>query len=399
MDEDNAVDKLAEDSNLPSWLRTGPVKLVPLDKLVRQQMVVKGLSQGRIKDSDSSNGDDDSDSFSSTPHDMAMKNALHMQAVRKREAHHHHVAGATHSSEHVHMAHEQHKLEVETDDSNDSSLKKEISKASSLAAGVGAAEESALKSLHVQGGDSSTKSDQQKAPIPHLSLDAELAEKKKELSEVKSTEVKEINIIQKAELHKLAAIKKTDLGKELDLKKQIKDLEARSALRQQEKKIQEQISHVKEEEERKLSALHKNLAALQGTEVHEHKLVSKPIVKVVQESKPRAKETDASTASHETVKAPAAKPAPKTDKATQKEAKSACTTSDCAVDGEDKKWLVKKGSVSKYSRLAVDGSGKAKREAIEHMQKLKEQIEDDYKHVTDFAIAQENALSPPPNQH
>ncbi|EKX53407.1 hypothetical protein GUITHDRAFT_133127 [Guillardia theta CCMP2712] len=323
---------------------------------------------------------------------MAMKNALHMQASRRREAKDLNVAGAAHSSQHVHMAHEHHKVATEAKNAQEaSSVKKEISQASSLAEGVAAAEKTGLQSLHI------AKADDKQASS-HMSLDALVAEKKKELAEVESTEVKEIDIVKKAELHKLAAIKKTDLGKERDLQKQIKDLEARSALEQEEKKIQDQISHVKQEEEQKLTALHKNLAKLEGTEIHEHKSISKPVVKVVKETKSK-EEPSASTetASRESKKA--AKPAKPTHQSSKKEAKPACTETDCDVDGEDKKWLVKGGSLNKYSRDAVEGSGKAKRVALEHMQKLKEQIEDDYKHVTDFAIAQENALSPPPSQN
>eukprot|EP00961_Rhodomonas_salina_P261968 3540648-Rhodomonas_salina.1 len=61
---------------------------------------------------------------------------------------------------------------------------------------------------------------------------------------------------------------------------------------------------------------------------------------------------------------------------------------------EDQKWLAHKKSVDEYAEAAVNGNGKAKAQALAHMRELQKQIENDYKHVTGFAVTQEHALPP-----
>mmetsp|Transcript_47038 Transcript_47038/g.73619 ORF Transcript_47038/g.73619 Transcript_47038/m.73619 type:complete len:83 (-) Transcript_47038:170-418(-) len=56
--------------------------------------------------------------------------------------------------------------------------------------------------------------------------------------------------------------------------------------------------------------------------------------------------------------------------------------------------LAHKSDVDKFADEAMKGSGNAKKAAIARMRALQKQIENDYKHVTKFAVTQEYALPP-----
>ena len=83
-------------STLPSWLRTSPVKLVPLAQMEREQMLTHEMSKGRMNEKVKK--EQTHDSHQATPHQLAMHNVVpkakaaqlaHIKkaAVAKKNAH------------------------------------------------------------------------------------------------------------------------------------------------------------------------------------------------------------------------------------------------------------------------------------------------------------------------
>jgi len=249
-----------------------------------------------------------------------------------------------------------------------------------------------------------------------------------ETKEEKKLEVirKEEEIVNKEEVHRLANIKKAAAKQASDMRQQISEFKQAKAAEQlsERKSIRAEMAKIKDEERAKLDALKKKMTVIAKGGVVEAgsapaaKLVAAKADAAVKPSASVADSAAATTARGHTVvqkaavqvqsdaeKADAegaatavkAVKAAKSSLAVKKDSKrAACTTTKCDLAVEDKQWNVIGGKVDDYAKEAERAHGKAKREALAHMEYLQKQIERDYKHVTGFAVAQEHALPPAP---
>lgn len=393
----------AQTSKLPSWLRTDPVKLVPLNKLIQEREMMHQMAEGKIsakiyKMEHLKQGP--------TPHQLAM-HSVHVAAQMKQK--------------------QQQKQQLAEKPSHDESDARSPRSASEKAAADGLDDKVAAvvkHSLHVAEEKAHGKHVGKNHHAHHVNrmhhaahhqqaqharagktahvvmlpeIEKELAAEKDELEMVKHGEARQIALIekhlqsiQKQEVHRLAMLKRRDHIEELKLKLGIEELEKKVALEKDEEpqapqpmsekaKIKAEMARVEAEEHERLAALRAKLDKVQGHPPHQAKA---PPANGAEEKATAAPELGAGKAARET--GLAAKP-------------PACTTDDCDLGKEDDKWLAHKKSVDHYARLAETGHGAAKAEALRRMRALERQITHDFHHVTAFAVTQEHALPPSPS--
>ena len=394
------ADAYLQKHGVPSWLSTGSVQLKPLQAMIHEQLAVKEMRQAAANKKIAKQEAKAEDNSAVSPHELAMKNALHSQAVKKVSAKSADVVAK--AKAHLTQALKQTSSPVNSDDT--------------------ASAPAAAKPGYYRGAIRDAQAD-----LDKMRKGEHEAELVIETKEEKKLEVirKEEEIVNKEEVHRLANIKKAAMKQESDMRKQISELKHAKAAEQlsERKTIRTEMAKIKDEERAKLAALKKKMTVIAKGGVLD--AGSAPAAKPAAEAdaaavKPSASVADSAAATtargHTVVQKPAvqvqsdtekaddeggatavkAVKAPKSSLAVKKDSRSDCTTTKCDLSVEDKQWNVIGGKVDDYAKEAERAHGKAKREALAHMQYLQKQIERDYKHVTGFAVAQEHALPPAP---
>eukprot|EP00286_Rhodomonas_abbreviata_P009432 CAMPEP_0181326994 /NCGR_PEP_ID=MMETSP1101-20121128/21831_1 /TAXON_ID=46948 /ORGANISM="Rhodomonas abbreviata, Strain Caron Lab Isolate" /LENGTH=434 /DNA_ID=CAMNT_0023435557 /DNA_START=26 /DNA_END=1330 /DNA_ORIENTATION=+ len=353
---ESPADKLT--SNLPSWLRTPDVKLMPLKNLVAEQQIVRAESEGKLSHKLAM---EEHPKSAPSPRSLAMKNVglqekkslLHTQAVAKAAVSH--VAPKAVGSAEPKV---EHAVKKTAPASNENVLKKK---------------QEALKRLIER-------------------------EHHKEAA------------IKKAELHKLALLKARDGKEAAKLEKQIKAMESgvhHQKLTNEKAALKAEMAQIEDEENEKLKALKGKMAKLDdikkpNSAAAEPAVAAKPAADHPKATRSHAVVHKEPVKVHQTAES-AAKPAlsakPKARETQlswgdEKKKKKACSDNNCDEKAEDSKWLASHDAVDKFAEEAQSGGGKAKAMALAHMKELQEQIDNDYKHVTGFAVTQEHALPP-----
>jgi hypothetical protein len=379
------ADAYLQKHGVPSWLSTGNVQLKPLQAMIHEQLAVKQMKEDAADKKIAKQEARAKDSAS--PHELAMKNAVHTQVVKKLAAKSAKVAASPIAT---------------------------LKQTSAPVISQTTSTDQAAKPGYYRGAIKKAEADLAKMRTGEHEEELVI-----ETKEEKKLEVirKEEEIVNKEEVHRLAKIKKAAAKQEDDMRKQISDFKHEKAAEQlsEKKSIRAEMAKIKEEEHAKLEALKKKMtviakggvvgvvgadrapaakpdaqpAAQKATaKARGHKVVQKPAVKVQKDASPA--KADGGTSAVKAVKA-------QSNSLKMKKARSSgCTTSNCDLALEDKQWSVIGGKVGDYAREAESAHGKAKREALAHMEYLRKQIEKDYKHVTGFAVAQEHALPPAP---
>lgn len=217
---------------------------------------------------------------------------------------------------------------------------------------------------------------------------------------------KEEQKINEEEVSKLASVKKEDDVRVKKIEDEIQVLKKEKSSEQlsEKRKIKAEMAKIEDEEHEKLIALKEKMKEVAAGKINKddstpaasksskaataktetargHKTVQKPAVKVHLDSAAGDEKSD-------TAKEALAKAVAKTS--------ALCTTTKCDLAEEDKQWSQIGGSVGQIAKEAESAHGKARKDALAHMKFLQEQIAQDYKHVTAFAVAQEHALPPAP---
>jgi hypothetical protein len=265
----------AQTSKLPSWLRTDPVKLVPLNKLIKEREMMHQMAQGKItakiyKMEHLKQGP--------TPHQLAM-HSVHVAAQMKQQ-----------------KSHKQQLSEVSSSDdtaSDDQDKVAAVVKNSLHSAEENAHGKHAGKNHHAHHLNHGHHAAHHKVPqharagkTAHVVLlpeiEKQIVAEKDELEMVKHGESRQISLIekhlksiQKQEVHRLAMLKRRDHIEELKLKLGIEELEKKVALAKvqepeppqpvsEKAKIKAEMARVEEEEHAKLAALRSKLNKVQG---------------------------------------------------------------------------------------------------------------------------------------
>ena len=396
------ADQYLKKHGVPSWLATGQVNLKPLNVMIHEQLAAKEMQKKVVEKTLKKAEAQYVAKSKVTPHDLAMKNALHMQASKKVAQVNKHVVAhkeaAKMTSAKMTSAETQELAEADT---------------SKYHKGVITSLEGDLEK--VRQGIAAEKSVVEVAELAQLQAIREEEER-----------------VHKDEVHKLAQLKKNSLTEEKRLVQEIMKMkELKSKKLAQERRearkdaehlsmklsIKAEMAKIEDEEHEKLAALKKKMEALDKSadtkEEHteEHKVVA-VLSKGASEQTAKEAEKDmkaaavaskgTSSLSTKTVRAHkvAQKPAvqlhsssgDKVDKVLK-----GCTTAKCDLAVEDKQWMSIGGKVDQYAKEAQSDDGDARKQALAHMKYLQDVIEKDYKHVTDFAVAQEHALPPAPH--
>merc|ERR1712216_140401 len=283
-----------------------------------------------------------------SPHELAMKNVLHSQASAKVAAKKSSIKKAADTQ--LHEVSE----DTATDHYKTGSIKAKQAEVEQITKGAHAEE-----------------------------LVIETAEEQK-LEAIRKEEQK----INDEEVSKLASLKKENSSEQLSEKRKIKAEMAKIEDEEHEKlialkeKMKEVAAGKINKDDSTPAASKSSKAATAKTETARgHKTVQKPAVKVHLDSAAGDEKSD-------TAKEALAKAVAKTS--------ALCTTTKCDLAEEDKQWSKIGGSVGQIAKEAESAHGKARKDALAHMKFLQEQIAQDYKHVTAFAVAQERALPPAP---
>ena len=367
------ADAYLEKHGIPSWLSTSSVSLKPLSTMIEEQLAVKKMSKEKADQAMAKQESKSTDA--PTPHELAMKNALHSQAVSK-------------------VASKSVKVATATSTQSLKEVQKPVAQAFTTTAGAGPA--SGYHRGVIKAKEAGLKLIKREERKEELVIES--AEEKK-LKAIRAEEER----VNKDEQRKLEKIKKADALREKNIMTELAALKKEKATEQLSEKraIKAQMARIEDEERDKLEELKKKMYIIakggvlknaktasksevaatkpSGTNARGHRVVQKPVVKM--------HATGGSTKSAEIVKSSL--------KSTSDVA-SGCTTAKCDLKEEDDQWDEIGGKVDDYARKAAHAHGKAKADALAHMKFLQEQIEKDYKHVTGFAVAQEHALPPAP---
>jgi hypothetical protein len=388
------ADAYLQKHGVPSWLSTKSVSLKPLSVMIQEQLTVKKMKseaahQKRAKQAAAN---------APTPHELAMKNAMHALAVTKVSATSRTVAAAAPTTQALKEVNSPVKHAVTTD-------------TPSLGNGRDAAKP-AVAAVYHKGELKAKEADlkQLKKEEREEELVIENSEREK-LTAIRDEEIR----VNKEEVHKLAKIKTAGAKHEKAIVAEIEKLQKEKAAEQVNEKraIKAEMAKIEDETHEKLQKLMAKMQVIKSggvlkvapeakeetkaatakavssegaahavAKARGHTVVQKPEVKVHAAATAGGKTTAAAVTSTLKV-APTAR-------------RSGCTTTKCDLTEEDKQWGKIGDKVDDYAREAAHAHGKAKAAALAHMQYLQEQIENDYKHVTGFAVAQEHALPPAP---
>jgi len=350
-------------SNLPSWLRTPSVKLLPLNRIVKEQELVRKEAAGQISHK---LVEEEHEKTGPTPHSLAMKNVEGQQTAAPAQPK---AAPAT------------------------------TKQPPAIQPAVATAKPQAVPKPLAAHSIVATPAEKH---ISARSPEEELKAKQKALARLMMKQARDETKIKKQELHKLAALKQRDSAKEAALQGQIKALKAEESntqLTNEKAKLKAQMAQIEEEEHEKLAKLQSKMAHLAPQQAAAPAQAAKPAVAPA----PEAHRAHAVFAKKAVTVHHAEEAASNKARETQltwgdgEKKNRICTDDTCDTQKEDSKWLAHKSSVDKFAQVAMQGSGKAKAKALAHMRELQKQIEADYKHVTGFAVTQEHAL--PPVQH
>ena len=348
----SAADTYLQRHGVPSWLSTGtPVKLKPLSTMIHEQLAVKQVA---MKAADKKiQKQVAKEKAEPTPHELAMKNALHSQAAKKMSATRMKVAQGTSA----------------------------LASASASEYKVGAIKAKEQQLHRIQKAEHEEE------------LVIETAEEKK-LEAIR----KEEEHVNHEEVRKLAQVKKDDEAHERKIELEIQALKKskQASAVNEKRKIKAEMAAIEDEEHEKLAALQKKMS-----DVKKGKIVDSdrtPAAKPVEKSKVRDHAT-VQKAAVKVVHADSAGTDQKTALASPKKNKALCTTTKCDLAEEDKQWSRIGSNVGAIAKEAERAHGKARQAALAHMKYLQEQIAKDYKHVTAFAVAQEHALPPAPKMN
>jgi hypothetical protein len=396
------ADQYLKKHGVPSWLATGQVKLKPLNVMIHEQLAAKEMQKKVVEKTLKKAEAQYVAKSKVTPHDLAMKNALHIQAAKKVAQVHKHIAATKEAAKMT-------------------SAKMTSAKTQELA--------EADTSKYHKGAVTSLEGDLEKvrqgiAAEKSVVEVAELAQ----LQAIREEEER----VHKDEVHKLAQLKKNSLTEEKRLVQEImkmKELksqkiaeERREARKDAEHlsmklSIKAEMAKIEDEEHEKLAALKKKMEALDKSadtkEEHkeEHKVVAvlskgasvqtakeaeKDMKVAAVASKGTSSLSTKTVRAHKVAQKPAVKLHSSNGDQVDKVLKG-CTTAKCDLAVEDKQWKAIGGKVDQYAKEAQSDDGDARKQALAHMKYLQDVIEKDYKHVTDFAVAQEHALPPAPH--
>jgi hypothetical protein len=341
----------AQTSKLPSWLQTDPVKLVPLNKLIREREMMHQMAEGKIsakiyKMEHLKQGP--------TPHQLAM-HSVHVAAQMKQKQQQKQQLAEI-SSPHESDAHTPRSASEKAaadglDDKVAAVVKHSLHVAEEKAHGKHVGKNHHAHHVnrvhHVQHHQHAQHAHAGKtAHVVMLpEIEKELAAEKDELEMVKHGEARQIALIekhlqslQKQEVHRLAMLKRRDHIEELKLKLGIEELAKKVALEKAQEpatpqpmsekaKIKAEMARVEEEEHERLAALRAKLDKVQGhPHGHPHQAKAPP-AKDAEDKAAVAPELGAGKAARETTLAAKA---------------PACTNDDCDLGKEDDKWLAHK---------------------------------------------------------
>ena len=278
---DNPVVEAAT-SKLPSWLRTDPVKLVPLNKLIHEREMIHKMAQGKIsakiyKEEHMKEGP--------SPHQLAM-HAVHVAAQEKqghkeelaeKPRHRHEIVRAPRSASE--------KAQEENFDSKQASA---IKHALRIAREKASAKHNANGHKHHARHHIVEENSENHQTAPHVGktahvvsvalLKKKLLEEKDELKLIEQGEAHRIAMIKKQELHKLAMLKRKDHIEELKLNLGIQEIEKKlnteksqghqqqpqqSEVASEKAKIKAEMARIEEEEHEKLAGLKAKLEKVQ----------------------------------------------------------------------------------------------------------------------------------------
>ena len=390
------ADAYLQKHGVPSWLSTKSVSLKPLSVMIQEQLTVKKM---KSKAADQKHAKQAAQAANApTPHELAMKNAMHALAVTKVSATSRTVAAAAPTTQAL--------KEV------DSPVKHAVTTDTPSLGNGGDAAKPAVAAVYHKGELKAKEADlkQLKKEEREEELVIENSEREK-LTAIRDEEIR----VNKEEVHKLAKIKTAGAKHEKAIVAEIEKLQKEKAAEQVNEKraIKAEMAKIEDEAHEKLQNLMAKMQVIKSggvlkvapkakeetkaetakavssegathsvAKARGHTVVQKPEVKVHAAAAAGGKTTAAAVTSTLKV-APTAR-------------RSGCTTTKCDLTEEDKQWGKIGDKVDDYAREAAHAHGKAKAAALAHMQYLQEQIENDSKHVTGFAVAQEHALPPAP---
>ena len=358
------ADVYLQKHGIPSWLSTSDVKLKPLSAMIHEQLAVKQMAKAKLQQKMDKQQAKAAHQLS--PHELAMKNVLHSQASAKVEAKKSSIKKAADTQLH----------EVSED----------------------------TATVHYKTGSIKAK----QAEVEQITKGEHAEELVIETAEEQKLEAirKEEQKINEEEVSKLASVKKEDDVRVKKIEDEIQVLKKEKSSEQlsEKRKIKAEMAKIEDEEHEKLIALKEKMKEVAAGKINKddstpaasksskaataktetargHKTVQKPAVKVHLDSAAGDEKSD-------TAKEALAKAVAKTS--------ALCTTTKCDLAEEDKQWSQIGGSVGQIAKEAESAHGKARKDALAHMKFLQEQIAQDYKHVTAFAVAQEHALPPAP---
>merc|ERR1712216_401230 len=358
------ADVYLQKHGIPSWLSTSDVKLKPLSAMIHEQLAVKQMAKAKLQQKMGKQQAKAAHQLS--PHELAMKNVLHSQASAKVAAKKSSIKKAADTQLH----------EVSED----------------------------TATVHYKTGSIKAK----QAEVEHITKGEHAEELVIETAEEQKLEAirKEEQKINDEEVSKLASVKKEDDVRVKKIEDEIQVLKKEKSSEQlsEKRKIKAEMAKIEDEEHEKLIALKEKMKEVAAGKINKddstpaasksskaataktetargHKTVQKPAVKVHLDSAAGDEKSD-------TAKEALAKAVAKTS--------ALCTTTKCDLAEEDKQWSKIGGSVGQIAKEAESAHGKARKDALAHMKFLQEQIAQDYKHVTAFAVAQERALPPAP---
>jgi len=385
------ADAYLQKHGVPSWLSTKSVSLKPLNVLIQEQLSVKKM---KSKAADQKRAKQATQAANApTPHELAMRNALHALAVSKVSAKSQTVADAPKTQALKELdSPVKHAVTTDTPSlGNEGDAAKPVYHKGELKA-----KQADLKQLE--------KEEREEVLV------IENSEREK-LTAIRDEEIR----VNKEEVHKLAKIKTANAKHEKSIMTEIEKLQKEKAAEQVNEKraIKAEMAKIEDEEHEKLQKLMAKMQVIKSGGVLKAAPEAKEETKATTAkavSSKRATDAVAKARGHTVVQKAevkvhaAAAAGGKTTAAavtsTLKVAptarKSGCTTTKCDLTEEDKQWGKIGDKVDDYAREAAHAHGKAKAAALAHMQYLQEQIENDYKHVTGFAVAQEHALPPAP---
>ena len=358
------ADVYLQKHGIPSWLSTSDVKLKPLSAMIHEQLAVKQMAKAKLQQKMDKQQAKAAHQLS--PHELAMKNVLHSQASAKVAAKKSSIKKAADTQLH----------EVSED----------------------------TATVHYKTGSIKAK----QAEVEQITKGEHAEELVIETAEEQKLEAirKEEQKINDEEVSKLASVKKEDDVRVKKIEDEIQVLKKEKSSEQlsEKRKIKAEMAKIEDEEHEKLIALKEKMKEVAAGKINKddstpaasksskaataktetargHKTVQKPAVKVHLDSAAGDEKSD-------TAKEALAKAVAKTS--------ALCTTTKCDLAEEDKQWSQIGGSVGQIAKEAESAHGKARKDALAHMKFLQEQIAQDYKHVTAFAVAQEHALPPAP---